>query len=75
MTNMRSHKGDQLDPAAEEVTASLIAEAELYREMEAVRAEVFRPRLIMIRFCCAVSRSPYSRPAALFAIGEISRRI
>jgi N-acetylmuramoyl-L-alanine amidase len=68
------HKVYQLDPQAEEVTASLIAEAELYREMgRQFEPKYFQSAIDMYTFLLKQYPRTQYRAAALFAIGEIQQ--
>ncbi|MGB9244163.1 MAG: N-acetylmuramoyl-L-alanine amidase [Terriglobales bacterium] len=68
------HKVYLLDPQAEEVTASLIAEAELYREMgRQFEPKYFQSAIDMYTFLLKQYPRTQYRSAAIFAIGEIQQ--
>ena len=68
------HKVYLLDPRAEEVTASLIAEAELYREMgRQFDEKYFQSSIDMYNFLLKQYPRTQYRSAALFAIAEIQQ--
>src|SRR5579862_6546898 len=68
------HKVYLLDPQAEEVTASLIAEAELYREMaRQFEPKYFQSAIDMYTFLLKQYPRTQYRSAALFAIAEIQQ--
>ena len=68
------HKVYLLDPQAEEVTASLIAEAELYREMgRQFESKYFQSAIDTYTFLLKQYPRTQYRSAALFAIGEIQQ--
>src|SRR5215472_4967665 len=68
------HKVYLLDPQAEEVTASLIAEAELYSEMgRQFEPKYFQSSIDMYAFLLKQYPRTQYRAAALFAIGEIQQ--
>jgi N-acetylmuramoyl-L-alanine amidase len=68
------HKVYLLDPQAEEVTASLIAEAELYREMgRQFDPKYFQSAIDMYAFLLKQYPRTQYRASAIFAIGEIQQ--
>src|ERR1700752_1044786 len=68
------HRVYLLDPQAEEVTASLIAEAELYREMgRQFDEKYFQSSIDMYNFLLKQYPRTQYRSAALFAIAEIQQ--
>jgi N-acetylmuramoyl-L-alanine amidase len=68
------HKVYLVDPQAEEVTASLVAEAELYREMgRQFDEKYFQSAIDTYNFLLKQYPRTQYRSAALFAIGEIQQ--